>query len=57
MDETEWPPEYGETAPSPEQIYWDRRAETMSPGERESVVLRKLRRQLRYAYDNSEFYR
>ena len=57
MDPTEWPPKYREAPPPPEESYWDRRAETMSPQEREVVVLRKLRSQLRYAYDNSEFYR
>ena len=34
MDATEWPPKYREAAPPPEESYWDRRAETMSPQER-----------------------
>lgn len=58
MDAMEWPPTFdGAYAPPVGEEYWDRRAETMPLEEREAVVLRKLRRQLRYTQENSEFYR
>ena len=58
MDAMEWPPTFdGAYTPPRQEEYWDRRAETMPPQDREAVVLSKLRRQLRYAYENSEFYR
>ena len=58
MDAMEWPPTFdGAYAPPVGEEYWDRRAETMPPEEREAVVLRKLSRQLRYAQENSEFYK
>ena len=58
MDAIEWPPTFdGAYTPPLQEEHWDIRAETMSPQDREAVVLSKLRRQLRYAYENSEFYR
>ena len=54
----EWPPTYDRTySPSADSEYWDRRAETMSPDERQAAVLAKLGHQVRYAFENSEFYR
>ena len=54
-----WPPEYDLTyVPSPDSPYWNERLETMDPGEREEkVILPKLKAQLKYAYENSPFYR
>ena len=57
-DSTDWPPTYDRSyTPPPEAEYWDRQAETMSADERIAVVTRKLGNQVRYAYENSEFYR
>ena len=57
MDAMDWPPTYDRSyAPHPESEYWDRQAETMSPHERDAAILDKLRHQVRYAYENSEFY-
>ncbi|MDA1348254.1 MAG: AMP-binding protein [Chloroflexi bacterium] len=54
----EWPPTYDKTySPSADSEYWDRRAETMSPDERQAAVLAKLGHQVRYTFENSEFYR
>ena len=54
-----WPPEYDQSyIPSPDSEYWNREIETMDPVERDKkVILPKLLGQLRWAYDNSEFYR
>ena len=54
-----WPPEYDQSyTPSPDSEYWNREIETMDPVERDKkVILPKLLGQLRWAYDNSEFYR
>ena len=56
--ELDWPPKYDTSyAPRADSEYWDPRSETMSPQEREAVVLEKLGRQVRYAYRESAFYR
>ena len=57
--EMQWPPVYNPSyVPPPDEPFWDRKMETMDPGEREQrVILPKLRAQLTYAYENSPFYR
>jgi len=54
-----WPPEYDPSyIPPPDSDYWNRDIETMDPVERDKkVILPKLLGQLKWAYDNSEFYR
>ena len=53
-----WPPKYDRSyVPQADSEYWDRQAETMSPQERETVILDKLSHQVRYAYEHSAFYR
>ena len=37
--------------------YWDEPQETRPPSERRDEILSKINEQVRYAYDNSEFYR
>ena len=56
---TQWPPVYNPSYfPAPDEPFWDRKLETMDPGEREQrVMLPKLQAQLTYAYENSPFYR
>jgi phenylacetate-CoA ligase len=56
---TQWPPVYDPSYfPAPDEPFWDRKLETMDPGEREQrVILPKLQAQLTYAYENSPFYR
>ncbi len=41
----------------PDGEYWNERMETRSRDQRREEVLEKLNHQVRYAYDNSEFYR
>ena len=55
----EWPPKYDQSyIPSPETKYWNAQAETMDPDEREqTIILPKLKAQLKYAYENAAFYR
>jgi phenylacetate-CoA ligase len=55
---TQWPPVYDPSYfPAPDEPFWDRKLETMDPGEREQrIVLPKLQAQLTYAYENSPFY-
>jgi phenylacetate-CoA ligase len=54
----QWPPVYDPSyVPAPDEPFWERKLETMDPGEREQrVILPKLRAQLTYAYENSPFY-
>lgn len=40
-----------------EGIFWNKQAMTMSEQEREKVQLEKMRKQLRYVYDASKYYR
>lgn len=54
----EWPPDYpAGYIPAEGQEHWSPGLETMDPGERDGVILGKLRAQVRYAYRNSGFYR
>lgn len=52
----EWP-DTSVHAREPDGEHWNDRVETRSPAERREAVLEKLRHQVRYAYDNSAFYR
>jgi phenylacetate-CoA ligase len=55
---TSWPAtEPVATAPDPGSEYWDREAETRPPEERREAILENLREQVRYAHENSAFYR
>jgi len=56
---TRWPPDYDPAyVPSLDSKYWNKRVETMDPQEREEkIILPKLQAQLKYAYENSPFYR
>jgi phenylacetate-CoA ligase len=56
---TEWPPKYDRSyIPSSDSRYWNKELETMDPEERErKVILPKLQAQLKYAYENSPFYK
>ena len=55
----EWPPVYDRSyVPSLDSKYWNQELETMDPEEREQkIILPKLQAQLKYAYENSPFYR
>ena len=56
--EQAWPPQYPpEYAPSADQEHWSPELETMRPEQRDGIILAKLREQVRYAYENSGFYR
>ena len=53
----EWPPRYTDDfIPDPDQEYWSPELETMAPAERDSHILNKLQNQVRYVYQNSDFY-
>jgi phenylacetate-CoA ligase len=55
---TPWPAtEPGSHTPAPTSEYWDKSQETRPPDERKEDILGKLREQVKYAYENSEFYR
>jgi len=56
---SEWPPEYDQRyIPPPDSKYWNKEIETMDPEEREQkIILPKLQAQLKYAYENSPFYK
>lgn len=43
--------------PDPESEYWDKAQETRPSDERRDEIIEKIRDQVRYAYENSEFYR
>ena len=43
--------------PSKKSRYWDEKAETMDPEERHKKILQKIRTQMEYAYQYSDFYR
>ena len=53
----EWPPRYpAGYLPDDDAEYWSPELETMAPAERNSIILDKLRNQVRYAYNQSGFY-
>lgn len=53
-----WPAtEPGGTTPDPQNEYWDETQETRPPERRREDIIEQLREQVRYAYENSAFYR
>jgi phenylacetate-CoA ligase len=53
-----FPPAYDDSyVPPADSRYWFPRRETMAPGERERVILERLREVCRYAYERAPFYR
>ncbi len=54
-----WPPKYDSSyIPSNDSPYWNKELETMDPEEREEkIIFPKLKAQLEYAYENSQFYK
>ena len=53
----QWPPQYDLSYyPAPDDEYWNPRLETMPPGDRDKLILARLRQQVRYAYTHSGFY-
>lgn len=53
-----WPTTAGsDYLPDSEAEYWNKQQETRPPSERRDEILEKINEQVRYAYDNSEFYR
>ena len=58
MIDNDWPPDYpAGYVPAGGQEHWSPGLETMAPGERDGLILGKLRAQVRYAYRHSGFYR
>ena len=58
MPEKPWPPQYpSDYIPHRDQEHWSPELETMSPDQRDGIVLDKLREQVRYVYRHSGFYR
>ena len=58
MTQPSWPPKYDATyVPRDDAEHWDARLETMPPAQRDSVILERLRGQIRYAWEHSGFYR
>ena len=55
----QWPPSYDRSyVPPSGEKFWNRKLETMDPDEREEkIILPKLQAQLKYAYENSPFYK
>lgn len=53
-----WPPTYDERyRPGPRQVNWFPVRETMSPDQRDELVLDRIRDVMSYAWENSPFYR
>lgn len=58
MEEWAFPAEYDEGyLPPSDSPYWFPERETMDPENRDAAVLERIREVMRYAYDNSGFYR
>lgn len=58
VDLTTWPPRYDPAyRPTPEDAYWLPEIECADPRQRDGIILAKLKRQIRYAWDRSPFYR
>ena len=58
MTGAKWPPAYPfSRVPPTNQEHWSPGLETMPPRERDSIILDKLREQVRYVFSNSGFYR
>lgn len=53
-----WPPRYDETyRPDDDQVHWFPGRETMKPGDRDEMVLARIRAVMDYAWERSPFYR
>ena len=53
----EWPPQYDASyQPPPDSEYWDPLRETQDPADRKKFILQKIRHQVSYAWERSEFY-
>jgi len=58
VDLTHWPPTYDPGyRPQPDDRYWLPEVECADPGARDDLILAKLRRQVRWAWEWSPFYR
>lgn len=58
MPHSPWPPVYDDTyRPKLDQEHWFPELETMSPHQRSSIILAKLQATVRWAYEQSAFYR
>lgn len=58
MEYWSFPPDYDPGyMPDPSSRYWFPARETMPPGDREAAIAERLGAVMRYAYDNSPFYR
>jgi phenylacetate-CoA ligase len=54
----DWPPRYdARYRPADEEPYWRRELETADPRQRDALILAKLQRQVRYAWEKAPFYR
>jgi phenylacetate-CoA ligase len=54
----DWPPRYDPRyRPADEEPYWRRELETADPRQRDALILAKLQRQVRYAWEKAPFYR
>ncbi len=53
-----WPPNYDESyLPQPSDQYWFPQRETMPPGDREPLLVERIRQLMEYAFERSSFYR
>ena len=58
VDLTVWPPRYDAAyRPAPDAEHWLPEVECAEPAVRDELILTKLRRQVRYAWERSAFYR
>ena len=58
VDLTVWPPRYDPAyRPAPTAEHWLPEIECADPAARDALILAKLTRQVRYAWDRSPFYR
>ena len=58
MEQWSFPVQYDEDyLPEADSPYWFSERETMDPEERDAAVLQRIGEVMRYAYDNSDFYR
>jgi phenylacetate-CoA ligase len=54
----DWPPRHDPRyRPADEEPYWRRELETADPRQRDALILAKLQRQVRYAWEKAPFYR
>src|SRR3989442_10731527 len=58
VDLSVWPPRYdGAYRPEPGAEHWLPEIECADPGDRDALIVAKLKRQLQYAWEKSAFYR